>query len=366
VDIAREIEITNPSAIPFVILLQRLQRRPAVDPKVRWAEDEYVPQVDAINNVGGYAAGDTVLTVDNGNYFNVGDQVTVTRTGETMRVTAQTSTTITVTRSWGPTAAAALVDNDELVILGPVIAEGDPAPAPRTTVSVEKFNLVQIFRTTYNLTDDLGRDVSLLTEADLDYQRRKKLQEHLISIERSLFFGEQNEDTSTSASPVRSLGGVNSFIATNVTDAGGTLDQTEWDTYLESAFRFGSGEKWHFGAPRQMTAISGFAKSALRVRPEDETFGVKVVDYLSPHGTVHLVLHRLFAESPGNSAGLGFNAVGFTLDMAKLWLRPLLDTIRRENIQNNDELLMKEEYVTKYSLEVRNEKAHAKLKNVTA
>jgi hypothetical protein len=367
VDIARDIENVNVSDIPFVILSTRLRRRPVADSLVRWVEDEYLPQVDAINNGAGYAAGDTVLTVDNGNYFKPGDLVYVTRTGETVRVTATTSTTITVTRSWGAVAAAALVDNDELLIVGPAIAEGNSAPEPRTTLEVERQNYIQTFRTTYTLTDELGNDITLLTEGDKDYQRRKKLQEHLFGIERALFFGEKNEDLSSTSSPIRSMGGLREWITTNVTDAGGTLSQTEWNTFLESGLRRGSSEKWFFAAPRIMTAISGFSEAVLRTRPEDETFGVKVVDYISPHGMVHLVMHRLFSES-ALSAGTNTESVdrkGFLVDMERIWLRVMADTFRRENIQNPDQLLVKEEYVTKLSVEVRNEKAHALLKNVT-
>jgi len=107
-------------------------------------------------------------------------------------------------------------------------------------------------------------------------------------------------------------------------------------------------------------AINGFAGDVLRSRTEDTQFGIKTTRYVTAHGTVRLIMHRLFSESTE------FEKLGFLIDPNLVWLRVMRDTHRRENIQNPDTLTQKEEYVSKLSVEFRNEGAHRILKNVTA
>jgi len=358
VDVQRDIEIINPSDIPFVQLLRMLRKRPVDDSRVRWVEDEYLPQKSLIVTDNSATTDTIVVTASEGPFFNDGDIITNTITGEYMRVTSVAGDTLSLTRGYGTTSESVGGVGDELINLGPSIAEGQPAPPVRSTLAVEKFNFIQTFRMSYELTSELG-EVNLLTEEDLQYQRRKKLQEHLIRIEKSLFFGERAEDTSTASSPQRSFGGARFFI-TNEDSGGGTLTKTVWETFLKNGFLKGSGEKWFFGSPTVIQAINGFAGDVLRSRTEDTQFGIKTTQYVTAHGTVRLIMHRLFSESTE------FEKLGFLIDPNLVWLRMMRDTHRRENIQNPDTLTQKEEYVTKLSVEFRNEAAHRILTNVTA
>jgi hypothetical protein len=346
-----------------VILLNRLRRRAADDPKVQWQEDEYVPQVDLVD--GALPLGtETAIVVDNAAFFTPGDAVVVLASEETMLVTVVTigTNTLTVERSWGATAAAAIADNAELLIIGPATKEGDDAPDSRTTVTANKFNFIQIFRKSYKLTRTLADNMKLLTDPDTEFQRNKKLEEQMLSIERSLFFGEKREDTATTATtedPRRSMGGIREFVTSNITTVGGALTKATFDGFLKTAFRRGSRNKWLFASDTVNAAISGFANAQLQTRMGEETFNLAITKYVSPHGMVNIVEEKLFAETTltGQQA--------FLLDMEELWLRVMADTTRRENIQAPGETKRKEEYISEFSLEVRNEKAHSILKTVT-
>lgn len=359
VDMARDIEIINPSDTPLLRLSRMLRKKPVDDSKPRWTEDELLPQKSLI--VTDNSAGDDtiVVTAGQGAFFNVGDIMTNTISGEYMRVTAVNvaTDTLSLTRGYAGTTESVGSAGNELMDLGSSIAEGQPAPPVRTTLEVEKFNFIQTFRMSYDLTSELG-DISLLTEDELQYQRRKKLREHNVRIEKSLFFGRRAEDTSTSSAPQRSMGGARFFIQ-NEDDAGGVLTKSFWNTFLKEGFKLGSGEKWFFGSPTLMGAISGFGDAVLRSRTEDTQFGINTVRYVSPHGTVRLILHRLFSESTE------FEKMGFLIDPNLIWLRMLRDTHRREGIQPNDVLSTKEEYVTQMSMEFRNQGAHRIIKGVT-
>ena len=120
VDMSNEIALLQPSKTPLITILKQAMKntRAASNPKFSWMEDDLKARWDAINNGAGYNDAATSIVVDNGAYFIVGDVVKVPRTGEVLFVTAVNTNTLTVTRGFGTTAAAALVDNDPLVIVG--------------------------------------------------------------------------------------------------------------------------------------------------------------------------------------------------------------------------------------------------------
>ncbi len=376
IDISQEAELLNKGLTPLVMLLDKLRTRPAVDPTVRWRNDQYVPNSALINDAAPSDTDPDTWAVDSaadpttsGSYFNVGDTVINTRTGEVMRVTAQTATTITVSRSWGSTAQGAPADNDQLVILGTAIPEGAAAPAMRSTVSVQVTDFVQDFRHSFQLTETLSRDMTLLTSPEAAEIRSKRLEEHKISQEKQLFFGEGNEDLTNPDEPIRTSSGLRERITTTETDMGGTMTEAEFLTFIEDTHqRGGKSNKWLFAAMRPSKVISGYGLSALRLRPLEETFGVAVHEYISSMGNVNIVVARLFTEL--HEAGIPFNIQNFgtwmfMVDMEKIWLRPMARTMRRDGIQNPSETKHRGEYITKWAFEVRNERSHGIGNNVT-
>ncbi len=376
VDISPEAELLNKGLTPLIMLLDKLRVRPAIDPTVRWRNDQYVPNSALLDDAAPSNTDPDTWNVDSaadpttsGSYFNIGDTVINSRTGEVMRVTAQTATSITVTRSWGSTAQTAPADNDQLVILGTAIPEGAAAPAMRSTVSVQVTDFVQDFRHSYQLTETLSRDMKLLTSPEAVEIRSKRLDEHRINQEKQLFFGEGNEDTSNTDEPIRTSSGFRERITTTETDMGGTMTEAEFLTFIEDTHqRGGKSNKWLFAALRPGRVISGFGLGALRLRPMETTFGVAVHEYLSSMGDVNIVTARLFTEL--HEAGIPFNIQNFgtwmfMIDMEKVWLRTLARTIRRDNIQLPSETRMRGEYVTKWAVEIRNERAHGIANNIT-
>jgi hypothetical protein len=147
-DFSKSILELDPNVAPFLVLTKNLGRRDdqvAVAPKYTWFEDEDRPRSDLVNNGAGYAAGATVITVDNGPYHMADDLLYVGRTGELMRVVSVATNDLTVVRGIGSTAAA-LVDNDELIRTGSAAQEGALDKAARSNNPTEQFNYTQIFR----------------------------------------------------------------------------------------------------------------------------------------------------------------------------------------------------------------------------
>lgn len=372
VDLSPEIEIITPGPFPLVQLLSMLRRRGAKDTLIRWPEDEFVPNillVDATTGTG------TTIDVDDpsgsanaARFLNVNDILFVTRTRELIRVTSITDdNTFEGARSWGTVAVAALADNDELINIGPAMPEGAAAPAARITVPVQRTNRIQEFRHSYQLTDTEGRDITLLTGSDLTFQRSKRLSEHNIHMEWAYWFGDVPSTTPTGDSPQASMEGVFTFLqaAGSETDAAGTLTEAEFNQHMEDVFVQGSSSKWHFASPTQLRVISAFGLAVSRITPEESIAGVRLTRYRSPFGDIPLVMEQLWGQST-TTDNYAPQRMGITLDMEKLWLRELAATTRRENIQNPSETRIREEYITKRSLELRNTGAHRLLVDVNA
>ncbi len=280
-----------------------------------------------------------------------------------MRVTAISSNTLTVTRSYGPQSAANLVDDEAVWNLGPAQREGDTSRALLSTLEVEQTNRTQIIRTPFGTTNTQSA-TDLYDGNDFDYQAKKSAIEHAVRVERFLIFG-QNQQATVSSQPLRTMSGILEFIQTNRMDVSGVLTESEFDGFLEAGFRYGgSDQKLFLTSGRVIRAINNFAKEKLETMQSDETYGVSLSKYRSPFGDVLLGYHRQFV---GNI----YAGYGLLLDMDKIVLRPLRGgrsagslAVRVTNIQANDEDSRKDEYITELSLEFQNEKSHAVMTGV--
>ncbi len=345
-----------------------LQKRVVSNPEFTEYEDQYSGVWAQINNGAGYLATDTALVVDNpgASIFTKYDLVKVTRTGEIMRVTSvnYSTNTLTVTRGAGATAAAAIVDNDWLLVIGPAFEEGSVSGDSNTTKLVKVTNFTQIFKTKFGVT--LTEDASKLYPADaskdLKYLRAKHGIEHAKKIERAYLFGEKKEVTGPDGKPLRLSGGILEAIvaAGNVQDeASSALTEAEFRSFLQNyAFKFGSSEKYLFCGNIVLGYLESFATSKLFLVPSDKTYGVEVRKYTSSFGTLNIVRHPMFDNQ--------YAGMGVVLDLSTLKHCPLngRDTVLETNIQANDADEQVDQYKTETGLQRVNFEKNALLKGV--
>jgi hypothetical protein len=288
--------------------------------------------------------------------------VYVPRTGEYMRVTAVSTNTLTVVRGVGSTAAA-LVDNDELLIANTAQPEGDASKPARSRNPAEVTNYTQIFRTEWDETNTaLYSEQNYLD--DWDYQAKKHGIEHKKDIEYALMIGRPSEDVS-SGNARRTTGGFNHFITTNVTDAAGQLTEVEFFTALRPAFRYGTKQKWAIGSPLALDVLNAFPRGKLEVQQGERTYGLAVNQYISPHGTINFVTHWLFEGSTlgGQIWIVDTDALKYRYLANKRGSR---DSHINTNIQNNDVDGRKDEWLTEAGLQFGSEKRHAKIIGITS
>lgn len=363
IDMSDTIGLLQPNAEPFMSFLKIAKRNTeaASNPKFEWMEDDLLPRWDAINAGSGYASTITDLVVDNGPYFSVNDVVKVPRTGEVLLVTVIATNTLTVTRGYGLTAAAALVDNDPLVIIGNVNQEGAGTRELKSTAEVAKFNYTQIFKTPFGVTNTQAA-TKMYGGKDLSYQQMKAGVQHKIDIARGFTFGERKEDTSGSK-PKRATGGLLSFLTTNNYDAGGALTQSEFDNNIsEVVFKYGSKDKILLASARLLSVINSWAQGSLRINLDAKKFGLQIFQYVTPFGNYNIMNYQHILE------GAVYGGYGVVLDPENIKYRPLAgrDTKLETNIQANDEDQRKDQYITEAGLEVRLPQTHAVLTGVTS
>ena len=372
IDMHEEILLLEPDSTPLTVFSKanQMKRKPTVNAEFSWVEDKLRPRFDRINNGAGYTSGDTVLTVDNGNYFRANDIVLVPRTGEALRVVSQTSTTITVVRSVGAPAAAALVDNDELLIIGSAQPEGDTSKQARSDNPVQVKNYTQIFREPFHMTETQRHSDQFTRPNDWAHQAKKAGIEHAKDIEYAFLFGRKDEDL-TGSTPRRATGGAYEFVTTNVSDAGGAFTEAELFAFLRPMFRFGRRQKVGFASQLAVDIMNGFPRGKLELRQSDldKTYGVRVFEYISPHGTLNLVTHYLIE---GIDAAGKFNGDILVLDFEPIMYRYLAnsegsrDTAILKNRQQPDEDARKDEYLSECGLQFGEEKKHGRITNITS
>lgn len=362
IDMSEKIALLQPSATPLITFLKRAKGNTVVanNPKFSWLEDDLGARWDAINYASGYNSSATSIVVDNGDYFTAGNIVKVPRTGECMYVSSVSTNTLTVIRGYGTTSAASLVDNDPLVIIGNANQEGATAPTVKSTQETEVYNYTQIFKTPFAVTNTQNAS-AFYGGNDFQYQSKKKGIEHLVDMARAFYFGQKKLDTSGSH-PLRTTGGLLSFLTANNYDAGGPLTQSEFDQNIcEVAFRYGSSEKLMLASARVLSVINGWALGKLQVEQGEKTFGLSITKYVSPFGILNMVYEPLFE-------GAVYGGYAVIIDVENIKYRPLKgrDTTLETNIQANDEDSRKDQYITEAGLEVNLPQTHAVLTGVTS
>lgn len=362
IDMSEKIALLQPSATPLITFLKRAKSnsKSATNPEFKWMEDDLGARWDAINNGAGYLAADTSIAVDHGDYFFIGAVIKIPRTGEVVLVTNIVTNTLTVVRGYGTTAAAALVDNDPLCIIGNANEEGSGTLTLKSTQEGVVTNYTQIFKTPFGVTNT--QDASdMYGGSDLTYQQKKKGIEHMVDMARAFYFGQKKLDTS-GTHPKRTTAGLLTFLSANNYDAGGQLTQSEFDQNVcEVLFKYGAKEKLMLCSARVLSVINSWGLGKLQIKQGETTFGLAIVEYLSPFGILNLVHEPLFE-------GAVYGGYAACIDVDNIRYRPLKgrDTKLETNIQANDADERKDQYITEAGLEARLPQTHALLTGVTS
>jgi hypothetical protein len=375
-DISGALDILRPVDVPLLSLIGRDSLRdPCTQVKHEWTEDEYRGMSTVMT--AGYAATDPgIFTPDTaahcanfraaggdaGNYTAAdstaaGDVVRISSSAgdEVGIVTAVGATTITVDRSQlGSTPVDHTGVPVTITIIGTMQPQGmTTVGSSRTTTKTRLFNYTQIFEDSFRASRTQQSTRKLTAQNDMANEMSKIMDLMGVQMERTLLFGQKQAPAATVAAqqgPAGAMGGIRSFISTNVYDkAGAQLTEIFLEDALEDQWEAGARSMLAFVNSTQKRVINTFMDTERRVDYHDTRLGRFVESFHTDFGVVSFVLDR---HMPNNEVllidpeNIGFGPlVGGALSMSK---RP---------VESSEADLY--QVVGEYTCEVRLEKSHA-------
>lgn len=286
---------------------------------VAWHGSELVPEFARING-GTLTSGGTTWTVDTpgGSYAPPNFLVEVTRTGEQCVTTTGGSATSIVlsSRSWGNVAAAALLDNDEIMILGPAYAESASLQSAVSVTETQYTNNVQTVRHNWNvggLLMAIAENGGTYGGKEPEIQRKLTLATHRRVLNRLLL----NADSGSSGGQA-TMQGVIPFIVNNSnasnTNAATVLTEPVFEAQNQIWFDGGeSGSRALIASQACHGILNQFPGTVQRTTPGAKKFGTRIADYMSAHGDIRIVRERALRGDKYKKY-----MVGMDMDQAKL------------------------------------------------
>ncbi len=343
--------LTNAGKDPVTGEGKAMKKKESMDPEFKWFEDEFGRRQLTGSGTVDPDGGNLTLTGQTA-YLQIGDIILVAKQKWVFQVTAIVdANTVTVGAELGGATGAAADASGDVWLIGNANEEGAGLREIKSTVITEVSNYCQIFRTPVGITESAKNTKGWTKESDFDYQRRKKGIEHMVDIERSFLFGKKGIVTA-GTHPKRFTGGILARILTYATANVDT--ESEFESWLESLFAYGNTEKYLFASAAVVSMINSWAKGKVQIVNPTKTYGLRIVTYDSPHGTLHIIKHPLLA-------GVTYGNYAVGLDMEALTLRNLSnrDTKLLTNRQNPGEDSQVDEYLTECGLQMEQEKRHA-------
>ena len=369
-DIRKEILLYDQDLTPLVVLSSQLGGGSVEchNPKFEWYEEDRDTRRDTSTTTGSTA---TQLTVGDATLWAEHDIWQNTVQGEVIRVVSVDSATqVTVVRDLAGAGASTFASGDEYLRIGTAKQEGDTSVQSRSGNPTAKFNYTQIFEKTYSMTGTAQNTANYTAPHDWDFRAMRAMQEFKLDQEFAYWFGVKSLNTS-GEHPRRTSQGVLPTITTNVNDAGGTMTEAEWWSYYSAGFRYSNSQKVKFGfaARTPIDVVNGYPRGKLEViqADQDATYGLSIMKFRHPHGTVNLMTHNLFSDSTSTYSKyiVVLDMIGNGNTLVRRRYLQNRDTQIVENVQEQDRDGRKDRIFSECGLELGLEKSHFVVKNIT-
>lgn len=383
-DVSEQMVLLEPDASPLFVMTNAAKRRqPCFAPRFEWVEDTEVSLWGQVSNgTTSYASNATNVAVADGTLFGAGDIVAVPKAQtsasapEVILVTAVSTNTLTITRAIGGSGADTIGATTSLRIIGTAYTENATVGVQRYTSKTVQISYAQIFRTPVQVTHTAASTKQYgAPQGERKFQLVKALIRHRSEIEAAGLWSLASESTATPGSRWTTMGWL-SRIATNKTDGNTTLTLTTMNTFGETAFRYGEKQKLFLCAPKVISALNFFSQNKLLTRVGDTVFGVKIARFELGLGEFMLANdYRLGTADIGYPAGTpNFASHAYSIDLPSVAWRYLQgggdnligDTKLYENVLPDGSTTRTDEYRTQGGWEIRHEKKHAFLYDVSA
>jgi hypothetical protein len=339
--------LLNPNQTP---LLNALGFSAAVtQTQHQWFEDEMFSYkttvVGAVTNVA------TTVVVADGSLFRVGHVIKVG--DELMLVTAVAGASLTVTRAYAGTTAAAIADAAPIDVMFVEGSEGADARTARYKARVQKSNNTQIFDDTIEVSGT-ATAVTQYGITDLyETEKQKKQLELALQLEKALIGGVGYVN-----GQIRQMKGIRNFIVSNVTNASSTaLDGTKIGDAAQAIYQAGGfatgGDYVIMVGAKQKRALSAIDANKILISRSENTRGQVVDKFATDFGEFEINLNNNLAPDEL-----------LLVDRNRTFIRPLVGRDFFHKYMGDVGDTTRGILVGEYTLEMQQEKAHARIKGL--
>lgn len=382
-DVSEQMVLLEPDAAPlFVITNAAKRKQPTIGPRFEWVEDTEVSLWGQSSAASDYTSVATNILVADGTLFGVGDIVAVPKAQssnaapEVFLVTTIATNTLTITRGVGSSGADTIPATGSLRILASAFKEDDNIGQQRYTAKTVQISYAQIFKTPVKVTHTAASTKQYgAPQGERKFQLVKALIRHRSEIEAAGLWSRASESLALPGSRWTTMGWL-SRIATNKTDASTTASITTWNTFAETAFRYGEKQKLLLCAPKVISALNFYSQNKLLTRVGDTVFGVKIARFEMALGEFLLANdYRLGTSDVGFPSGTNsFASHAYSIDLPSVAIRYLNgggdnligDTKLFENVLPDGSTTRTDEYRSQLGWEIRHERKHAWLFDLSA
>lgn len=389
-DFAEGIALLDPNENPFTLMSMKFKRKTSGNVKHSWLYDELVPETDTVDTTTAAVTAAVTLYIDDYTKFAAGDLVRVNRTNETFLVTATASTDggrLTIVRDYGngasdgayDTLATTFQDEDVITIIGNAFMQGHQLPVEKSTKEIQLDNWCQEQRTPFGVSEIVAA-AAVRGEKDWPFQMRKAAITHQRKQEYQHIFGHPaagngalsssgtgNATPAAGGGLLHFLTGGDNFSGTGTSRlvSQAEITQSEFLDFIENAFEYGSGRKVMFCAPILRSALDFWGISKLQTFSEKTLYGMDVAKWVSSHGTILFVTHKMLKD-PGSDGA--YNFLVDMSDVAIVTYSNIGSTRLRtlEPYKATGKTIKQAEWTTNSCLELRVPKKHAALYGVTS
>lgn len=363
---------------PLTALLSKMKSESVNDPEFAWWEEELNALRLTVNHSTGYTATDTSIVVTSnltdakdcvpGDVFLVEKTLTTAFDNEILIVSSVTdATTVVFKRGQAGTSAAPIANGVSLTKIGNTYEEGSGAPIASTRNPTKFYNLCQIFKTTYEITNT-AKNTKIRTGDPLKNDKKRKMFDHSVAMEMAFLFGKRYETTGPNGKPLRFTGGLlwflSQYASSMITVFSTTPTETSFTDAVYKVFNYDSGagdERIVFAGNGALNSLNKLAATQSRTRVNFDgivdVYGMKLQRWVLPQGTLYVKSHPLF-----NVHGRFTNDM-IIIDPTALRYRYMRDTTFKDNIQNNDADTQKGMWLTEAGLELEHAKTMGYISN---
>lgn len=262
---------------------------------------------------------DTTFTVASTENLLPGQIHRLQETGENVIINSVVDTThITVTRSVGPVAAAAvavLTDVSEAYQVGNAYEEASLRPQALNINPIRVTNLTQIFRNTWAISGSAESTQVIVGDTNVAESRQDCAAFHAQAIEQALWFGQKSQGY-RNGQPFRTMDGLISIVGNiqyyppsytvpNVFEAQSTTNYTQLEAMLDPVFNQATDPKV---ANERLLFVGGTARRVLndigrktgeyQIVDGQTSFGLQFSTIKIARGTFRMIEHPLFNTNP--------------------------------------------------------------------